>query len=251
MRLYIVPNINKDTTNEALDFVQTYMTNHGHTFVLDESEGTILPNDDQYDAVLALGGDGTFLRGARIAYHFNKPIMGINTGTEGRLMEIDLENYQDLFPKWIESDLAIRTLECPLIQYVLPNSQEGVAINEVACTILTSVTHFDLINAKNRVVYATRASGILLCSPIGSTGYNLSAGGAVLSHTLDAFEVTPICSFSGDKYSKIIRTDSTYTLTSDKAVYVSVDGEDAITINENEKIMFDKAERPLLLQKIA
>ena len=250
MKLYIIPNMQKESTTDVLSYVQDYTQDNGHTFVVDEEEGKCLPEDGDFDAVLTLGGDGTFLRGARIAYHFDKPIIGINTGKEGRLNEMNVDNYKELFPLWLEKKIDIKTLECPLIHYVLPNKEEGVSINEVACTILTSISHFHLTDNKDETIYATRASGFLLCSPIGSTGYNLSAGGAILSHTLDAFEITPICPFSGDKYSKIIRTDNTYTLVSDKAFYVSVDGEEAITINENEKIILTKAEKPLLIQKI-
>lgn len=150
--------------------------------------------DKSYDLVLSIGGDGTFLHTAQWVGNKGIPIMGINTGHLGFLSMYKLEETDDLIKALMRGDFI--TEKRSLLQVIsseLPNDMWPYALNEVA--ILKQDTS-SMISVRAEVDSFFLADylvdGLVISTPTGSTGYNLSAGGPILQPTIDNWVLSPI-----------------------------------------------------------
>jgi NAD+ kinase len=154
------------------------------------------------ELVVSLGGDGTMLRAVELAHPSKAPVLGVNLGRIGYLTEVDALDMERAFEQFAAGEFTITermTLQLEVRLSSLrrpeedPTSHSLVALNEAA---VEKVEHghtirFNVWISGNRfLTYA--ADGVVLCTPTGSTAYNLSARGPILSPTLRAMVLTPI-----------------------------------------------------------
>ncbi len=143
------------------------------------------------ELVVSLGGDGTMLRAVQRAHVWGAPVLGVNLGQMGYLTEVDPEGLETAFERFVGGDYAI--LERMMLQVALPQGPTVPALNEVVIEKI-EVGHtirFDLWISGNRfLTYA--ADGLIVATATGSTAYNLSARGPIVSPRLRAMLVTPI-----------------------------------------------------------
>ena len=148
------------------------------------------------DVMVALGGDGTFLYGAKLVADHDVPLLGLNMGSLGFLTPYTLEEANAALAGAAEGRLPIeermrlqvtlrakgRPMESqPALNDVVINQREIARLME-----LQASTNGDLITSY-------KADGLILSTPTGSTAYSLAAGGPILSPELDAIVLTPIC----------------------------------------------------------
>lgn len=148
------------------------------------------------EVVIVLGGDGTFLRAAELAYPAGVPVLGINLGRIGFLAEAEANRIDDVMSRLIARDYRVEermTLDVRVIDPAHPDEPRDTwALNEVAILnetnngVLEVVTEVD-----DRPVSAFGADGILIATPTGSTAYAFSAGGPVMWPDLEAILVVP------------------------------------------------------------
>lgn len=150
--------------------------------------------DSGYNVVLSIGGDGTFLHTAQWVGDKEIPILGINTGHLGFLSMYRLEETDDLIDSLTNNRLQIERRS--LLKVSSPNLPEDVwqyALNEVAIlkqdtssmiSVRTTVDDFFLADYL--------VDGLIVATPTGSTGYNLSVGGPILQPTVDNWVLSPI-----------------------------------------------------------
>jgi len=152
----------------------------------------------QYDLILILGGDGTFIAAARWLLSLGTPFMGVNLGRVGFLTQL----HRDHWKAWLSSvittglDVAGRmTLEYEILRGdTLVRS--GTAINDLVVSRGVLARLVKLGIAYDGVDLSTfRADGVIISTPTGSTAYGVSAGGPLLHADLFAYSVTPICPF--------------------------------------------------------
>lgn len=154
---------------------------------------TSVPGDGSF--VLSLGGDGTFLRAARISTQLGLPVLGINLGSLGFLTDVEEnEIYGSLDAVLTKSYLIEKRLV--LAAKVVREGQEVLtttAINDIVIArditgkILSLEVYIQGVRAGQ-----ISADGLIVSTPTGSTGYSLSAGGPVLDPTVEALVVTAI-----------------------------------------------------------
>jgi NAD+ kinase len=150
---------------------------------LDEApEGTSL--------VVSLGGDGTFLRASRLARGAACPVLGVNFGRLGYLLEVAPEEFEAVLDGAIAGRAVV---EDRLGLLVETPGLTTFALNEV--TVEKTVPGHMVrvatsVNGEHLLTYA--ADGIVVATPTGSTAYNLSAGGPVVSPGLDVLLLTPV-----------------------------------------------------------
>lgn len=147
-----------------------------------------------FDAIIALGGDGTMLNASRIAYKENKPIMSINFGTLGYMSCLEKSELDMLskLKKGFETEkrmlISIKVIRKGEI------IAESTALNEA---VVTRRSDGDIANIELKCDGATvcdyRADGIIIATPTGSSAYAMSAGGPIIDTKLDAMCVCPIC----------------------------------------------------------
>ncbi|WP_155476424.1 NAD(+)/NADH kinase [Heliobacterium mobile] len=201
----------------------------------------------QLDWVVVLGGDGTLLNTARLVAHYGIPVLGVNLGRLGFLTEIEIG---DLFPalqRLIAGDYRIE--ERMMLEAVLVHqdkfSDPVYALNDV---VITKGDHPRMIQMEaavgNEVVGNYAADGLIVASPTGSTAYNLSAGGPIVSPEIHAMILTPICPHAMDARPLVVPQDETIRLTVTNAhghAVVTVDGQPGLPMLCGDQVLVKKA----------
>lgn len=178
---------------------RTWLEAHGHEVaVYDDS----LPEDAEVDFAISLGGDGTMLRTVQLALRRGAPVLGINLGRMGYLAEVEPAGLEPALARIVKGDYVVQErmvleVEVDAGARSLPAGAAPpprlLALNEVIVektapghTIRVAVA----IGGRPFLNYV--ADGLLACTPTGSTAYNLSARGPVVSPQLRAIVLTPV-----------------------------------------------------------
>lgn len=167
-------------------------------FKFDDLTNNNIPIDD-YDLLIAIGGDGLMLHLLHRCEKKPIPIYGINCGTVGFLMNsFDEDNLLEKINNSIETKIYPLRMKATDIN---GNKYNHIAINEVAINRKTSqsVKVAIEINGKSRIE-SLSADGVLVATPAGSTAYNFSAGGPIIPFNSKILTLTPICPFRPRKW---------------------------------------------------
>lgn len=151
------------------------------------------------DLIVALGGDGTYLRAIRLLEKKVVPILGVNLGSLGFLTPFKADEVFSAVELALKNKLELRPRAVIDLQLLRKNRTvlHLQALNDV---VLERGSFSQLINlsihAGKEFVSEVKADGIILATPTGSTAYNLSAGGPILHPETSCFVVTPIAPHS-------------------------------------------------------
>ena len=199
---FVITNLNKDKNLEVTQRIKSYLESKGASCKIfsedlsneENRSKTVIPSDTE--CVLVLGGDGTMLQAARENQDSDIPMIGINMGTKGYLTEVEVGSLDDALDCLIKDEYHIesRMMLNGVVCKAGVNMQPMCALNEIAITRKGSlaVIHYNVyVNGKLLKVYS--GDGIMVSTPTGSTGYNLSAGGPIASPQSELMLITPIC----------------------------------------------------------
>ncbi len=203
-RFLVRTNESKDPGFKITDKITDYLKAHGCEFeveVMDDEQiyGKEVPKffeGNKPDAVIVLGGDGTMLRAARDFVDEEIPLLGVNLGSLGYLAEVEKKNIPEALDKLISGDFFIEE-RMMLEGSVLRDKQivaQTKALNDIA--VLKSLPYrainFD-VYVNGQFLKSYGADGVIISTPTGSTGYNLSAGGPIVEPCADLLVLTPVC----------------------------------------------------------
>ena len=203
---------------------------------------------DSSEMVFSIGGDGTFLKSSKLS---ENPIIGINTGTVGYLTEINPDNLENTLKSILNGDYYIEN-RMMLEGKIIKENDEAItiphALNEIALSKNTfGVVRFDAI-VNDKLINSYTADGILVCTPTGSTAYNLSCGGPIVDPTAEIITLTPIAPHTILNRSIVFSDDSNISikiteLRNNTTSYVLSDGNpievfsgDIIQIKKSDKV---------------
>lgn len=181
------------------------------------------------DLAVSIGGDGTFLRTARWVADKMIPIVGINTGHLGYLTAFDISQHEELVEILFNGEFSIESRRLiHLESECLPPRAWPYALNEVAI-VKNDSTSMITVSAQidGAPLAEYMADGLIVATPTGSTGYNLSVGGPVMQPESPVFVVSPIAAHSLTMRPLVVNDSSTLTLTPAaraSTVRVSLDG---------------------------
>ena len=148
----------------------------------------------EFDFMISIGGDGTFLESVELVRHLNIPIVGINSGRLGFLANIAKENTVEALEKLKKGDYEIE--ERTLLELNTDNDLFGEfnkALNEVTITkkdTSSMITIKAYVDGEYLNSYWT--DGLIVSTPTGSTGYSLSVGGPIVMPGTRNFVISPI-----------------------------------------------------------
>lgn len=169
------------------------------------SEGTDIPLDA--DCIVVLGGDGTVLQAARETRQLNIPIIGVNLGTLGYMTEIELSNLEESLDRLIRGDYVQESRMMLNGKAFLGKgkTEEGWALNDIVISRSgpLQIIKFN-IYVNGQFLNDYNADGMIVTTPTGSTGYNLSAGGPLVEPRARLIMLTPICPHSLNQRSIIL-----------------------------------------------
>ncbi|HVA53890.1 MAG TPA: NAD(+)/NADH kinase [Acidimicrobiales bacterium] len=155
---------------------------------LDSGEGARL---DETTLVVSLGGDGTFLKAARLAHDAGARVVAFNLGHLGFLLNVASSDITESVKDALESDSVSERLALKITRSGTP--LEEFALNEVLVE-RASAGHMvkvrTFVDEEEYLTYS--ADGVMVATPTGSTGYNFSAGGPVVDASLSIMILTPI-----------------------------------------------------------
>jgi len=168
------------------------------------------------DFAVVFGGDGTILSAARHLSETDVPVIGINIGKLGFLAEFSVEELETLFERIIV-DTSLIEKRMMLHCSVLCDGKETFSSTAINDVVISAGPPFNLIELQMTVqgpkLAACISDGVIISTPTGSTAYNLSSGGPILSANLAAIVVTPICPHSLSFRPIVISADSTVEVT--------------------------------------
>lgn len=265
----IITNIDKDCEYKTTKLIQEYLISKGKRCLISTERNKVGTNDEDIDVswikedtdcVIVLGGDGTIIRAATDLYSKEIPLLGINLGTLGFLAEIEKQDIIPALDSLIEEDIEIQK-RMMLYGKISRNSQttyEDYGLNDIVISrsgfsriICVSVYVNDIL------VDTYHGDGVIIATPTGSTGYNLSAGGPVAAPSSNVLMITPICPHTMSQRSILVSSDDEITVLIDKSkktqkeeAIATFDGRMGMELKAGDEIRIKRAEKVTKLIKI-
>ena len=204
------------------------------------------------DAVVVLGGDGTFLRAARAVATVDVPILGINLGKVGFLSKAEQHDLEDVLALLVEGAYELEPRLALEARILAVDGREPsaahIALNEAA---IVRGAHARAMRAVVDVgdsrVATYVCDGIVVASPTGSTGYSFSAGGPILEPTSRNLVVTPIAAYLTPLRSSVVGSQHVVTVKVVDAhdCLVSIDGHEDIPLQVGDAVEVRAREAPI------
>ncbi len=265
MLIGIIANITKENVSEVVSSFIKKLKANGLDYILTnalaEEKDKIkieldenLPSDDseiyeKSDIIFSIGGDGTMLSTAFHAHFYDKPVLGINLGKLGFLVETDIKNIDKVIELIKNKDYTVE--ERMVIEGVcdFPSSEKLYAVNDIVIEKGGWSKMIELtVWIEGEYVTTFSADGLIVATPTGSTGYSLSAGGPIITPTAKAITLSPISPHSltvrplivSSNQEIVIKADSLY-----KEVQVNCDGQRVFSFPPPIEVRLRKSERPL------
>ncbi len=203
-----------------------------------------------YDLCIALGGDGTIISTARLLRKRDIPILGINLGHLGFMSSVEKNEIDAAVELLINENYDTEErmmINARIIRKGVKTEPEYCAFNDV---VISRLGFSRMISAKafvnDAIVNTYFGDGIIVSTPTGSTGYNLSAGGPIVTPEAELMVLTPICPHSLNTRSVVVAAKDRIRIVVDtirddfagKAV-MTIDGQESIELeNEDEVEVF-------------
>ncbi len=204
------------------------------------------------DIAVTVGGDGTIIHNAKFAALYNKPLLGVNLGRIGFVANIEPDELDEMYRLFTgEYDLQRRML-LDITVNKDGESRSFTAVNEAVIhrDSLSSMADIS-VSLDNERIITYRADGMLFATPTGSTAYSFSAGGPVLQPQLKCILLTPVCPHALSSRQVVFNEDAVLSAhvheRSDSKCYMTVDGQNYITISSDDEITIRKSSLELQL----
>lgn len=175
--------------------------------------------DPDTELVISIGGDGTFLNTARWVGELQTPILGVNTGHLGYLAACSISESITHVPAIVAGRYAVEDRSMLCVRTSACHIPWPYALNEVAILKKDTSSMLRIDTAVNGLPLAEyRADGLIISTPTGSSGYNLSVGGPILQPSTPALVIAPIAPHSLSMRPVVIDDRSTITTVTDTRV---------------------------------
>lgn len=236
-----------------------WLQQQGYQVLLETEIGQALGIDEKYIASLekigeqaqlaiVIGGDGNMLGKARVLSKYNIPLIGINRGNLGFLTDIDPKNAYSQLQACLNGEFFVE--ERFLLEVnVIRNGEiiaSGNAVNEVVIHPAKIAHMIDFhVYIDDGFAFSQRSDGFIIATPTGSTAYSLSAGGPILTPSLNAIALVPMFAHTLSSRPLVIDGNSQITLrfaeyntpslevSCDSQVNLNFSSDDIITVRKN------------------
>lgn len=204
----IYTNQNKDSSLEMTERIRKYLYDKGQqvSLVLKGEDWEKEPLSDM-DCMIVLGGDGTVLRAAREIGNSHIPIIGVNLGTLGYMTEIEPAGLEGALDRLIAGDYEQESRMMLNGRIFTENGagETGWALNDIVISRRGSLQIIKFnVYVNGQFLNDYQADGVIVTTPTGSTGYNLSAGGPIIEPKAKLIMLTPICPHTLNRRSIIL-----------------------------------------------
>lgn len=264
---YLIANEVKDPQGIYTGRITEYLKAHGGevTHVGNADQAGIDKSDDGWndagksECVLVLGGDGTLLRAARNMIDRDIPLLGINLGTLGYLAEVEIGAIETALDKLLEGGYTRE--ERMMLKGLVKKqdrTEENFALNDIVisrCGSLQILTIHIYVNGQ--FLNGFSADGMIVATPTGSTGYNMSAGGPVVEPAANLLLLTPICPHTLSTRSIVLAPEDEVRIEIPQgrdgrlqAVEANFDGSHRIGLKTGDSIVVRRADKTTGILKL-
>lgn len=268
-KLVIFRDLRKQGVNEAIDEFLSFAKGKAEivaSYGIEDLKQTCtnaLPSEDtevlkKCDYAIVFGGDGSIISTARNVSKTSLPVIGVNVGKLGFLAEFSVAELEDFFPHLKEGTVPVdkrMMLNCRIFSGGRGKDRDekfcSAAINDI---YITAGPPFRMIELKILVdgqpLAGCVTDGLIISTPTGSTAYNLSAGGPILSPKIEAVVITPICPHSLSFRPIVINADSTievFGVKVNEGTTISIDGQVSLNLTINDIVRVEKENSDFLI----
>ena len=202
--------------------------------------------------ILVIGGDGTILAAARMLVGSNIPLLGINLGTLGFLADVNLADLSKTLDLLLQDQYQVEN-RIMLTAEVYKQGEKAatyIALNDFNINRFGASRVIGLkVDINGSVIDRYRADGVIVCTPTGSTGYNLSAGGPIINPTCKNFVITPICPHSLTARSIVLAKEDVVTVEVEQIrsnikeeAIISFDGREGLSLFPGDQVKIYKSQ---------
>ncbi len=256
--IVIIPNPKKDTKFSVTKNLAEKLNFFGSAVYIEKKYGECIDSSvilyEEFpkaaEAIIVVGGDGSVLDASVTAIENDIPLLAVNLGKVGYLSEVEPDNL-DILSCLFSGKFEIEEkmlLSVTHVSFGLAHKAERLAVNDVIVSHdnFLGIAYFTLENGVGDCV-KYRADGMILSTPAGSTAYNLSAGGPIISHDIDSIVATPICPHSFFNRSIIFKATENIKLRniSDTVLNISIDGRCFTNLSNNDECIIKMADKKL------
>ena len=191
----LVVNRDKPEADAAAQRIERTIARHGRLVATIDTDDAP-PDGSGVDLIVVLGGDGTLLSESRRTTALNAPLLGVNFGKLGFMAEFDESALTDQAAELFGSG-TLQFRDARLLQVTVTRGGDrcfdGTALNEAVVTAGPPYRMIELcLRIDGRTGPIVSGDGLIVSTPLGSTAYNLSAGGPIIAPGVDAMAITPI-----------------------------------------------------------
>ena len=213
------------------------------------------------ECILVLGGDGTLIRVAARFVSCQIPLIGVNLGTLGYLCELEAKDVFDALDRLMQGAYVLEE-RMLLTGYAKKNGEhikERMVLNEIAIRSAGALSILNLIVYVNgKYLYTFHGDGVLVSTPTGSTGYNMSAGGPIVDPKANVLLITPINAHNLNTKSIVIGAKEEVMIEigsrrveKDESALVSFDGDGIAELGVGDKFIIKQAEARVKICKLS
>lgn len=256
----LITNEYKDANLNVTNKVKDYIEAHGGTCTCFlstlENAAYAAPKPEdilpEMECVMVFGGDGTLIRAASALVSSKLPLIGVNLGTLGYLCELEEKNIFLALDRLLEGNFEIEE-RMMLSGYGMKGGKRvavQTALNDIVIHRSGALSVVNLIVYVNGEYLNTfSGDGIIISTPTGSTGYNMSAGGPIVDPKAEMILLTPINAHNFNSRSIVISSEDEVMVEigerrsqKDEIVKVSFDGDNAAKLEVGDRIYIHRAE---------
>ena len=251
----IIANKQKDINLEITEQIKHHITRMGAVCnVYDQYNRNVTSIDipEGTQCILVIGGDGTILAAARMLVGNTIPLLGINLGTLGFLADVNLADLSKTLDLLLKDQYQVEK-RIMLTAEVYKQGEKAatyIALNDFNINRCGASRVIGLkVGINGSTIDCYRADGVIVCTPTGSTGYNLSAGGPIINPTCKNFVITPICPHSLTARSIVLAKEDVVTVEVEQIrsnikeeAIISFDGREGLSIVPGDQVKIYKSQ---------
>ena len=251
----IIANKQKDINLEITEQIKHHITRMGAVCnVYDQYNRNVTSIDipEGTQCILVIGGDGTILAAARMLVGNTIPLLGINLGTLGFLADVNLADLSKTLDLLLKDQYQVEN-RIMLTAEVYKQGEKAatyIALNDFNINRCGASRVIGLkVGINGSTIDCYRADGVIVCTPTGSTGYNLSAGGPIINPTCKNFVITPICPHSLTARSIVLAKEDVVTVEVEQIrsnikeeAIISFDGREGFSIVPGDQVKIYKSQ---------
>lgn len=233
--------------------VRDFLESRGKRVYAVPGSGEPLP---PVDLVLVLGGDGTFLRAARLIAPAETPILSVDLGTLGFLAEVEVAELSEALDRVFAGEYRLESRVLLDVRHHRGGATlaQQTALNEGVVLKGTSSRMLEFeVFAGESLVARYGADGMILSTPTGSTAYALSAGGPILAPDVPAWVLAPICPHTLTARPLVMASETIVrVVVKERAegALLSADGFTVGRLRPDDEVTFRKSEHVVRIVKV-